>query len=457
MRDIWNRLHNVFYWLIGLALLAGFVYVFYLIFPWWAFRFDQLDPRLPEAFHLYESPWIFWGWVVVLLSAAILTLWRLRALLRPFRFPAKDNTPGPAEPLAWGEPLAGEIAPPPGSQPADPVYLFLASSEQTVKELFLAALGSTASGRAVLATQPRRAILLNAASFSTVGESRESPNTSNLESLCRSLLVHDPEFPPLRGVFVVIPYHELGQTDPSDLARRVRIDLQTIQRLTELESPIYILVTRMEQIPGFVEFAKLRGPHEARQGRWGVTLARLRTDRDEPWQRLKDFRFRVRSSALDLIVQDPSDSDRNARLQRLDARLGSIVQSLAILSAAAFPAADQERPFLRRIDLVATGSKANAQAYVYYSVLHGPLEEDAAGTRWTPRALARDQDTRRRAIRIAGVGGTLALAVWLYIQFGLGSLEWQGWAILTALVLTWVAALVLMVRRWPKASPERAD
>lgn len=459
MRDFWYRLQYAIYWLLGLAMLAGFVYILYLFFPWRAFRFDQLDPRLPEAFHLYESPWVFWGWVVVLLSAAGLTLFRLRAFLRPFRSSPHTEGSSPSESGGWKEPLAGEIALPAGAQPADPVYFFLAATEQAVQDLFLAALGSTTTGRAVLTTQPGRAILINAASFSLLGGSRGGADAySNLESLCRSLLAHDPEFPRLRGVFVVLPFDELSRGDPSELARRIRADLETIRRLMELEIPIDILVTGMEQVPGFVEFGKLRGPHEARQGRWGITLARLRTDdRDEPWQRLADFRFRVRAWTLDLIVQDRSDADRNARLHGLDHQLGSIIWSLAVLSAAACPASDPERPFLRRIDLVANGTKADEQAYIYYSVLHGPIEEDAAATRWTDRALAQDQGYRRRAIRIAGVGGALAMAVWLYIQLGLSSLDWQGWVILTVLASTWVTSLYAMWSRWPKASPERAD
>ena len=69
-------------WVVGLAFAAVVIFLFYRFFPWYAFRFDQLDPRLPEAFHYDDSPWIFWGWVLVLLTVAVLTVLRLRTFLR---------------------------------------------------------------------------------------------------------------------------------------------------------------------------------------------------------------------------------------------------------------------------------------------------------------------------------------------------------------------------------------
>ena len=105
------------------------------------------------------------------------------------------------------------------------------------------------------------------------------------------------------------------------VARRVHADLQTIRRALQLDVPAYLVVSRMEQVPGFIEFARLRGPHEARQGRWGVSLPRRGDDGDMAWRSLVDFRFRVRRRTIDLVVRDLLDHDRNARLQGLDRTL----------------------------------------------------------------------------------------------------------------------------------------
>jgi amino acid transporter len=132
----------------------------------------------------------------------------------------------------------------------------------------------------------------------------------------------------------------------------------------------------------------------------------------------------------------------------------SLIGPLTTLIAAAFPVGEKERPFLRAIDIAATGTKADEQAYLLSSVFL-PIIADRAATRWTAEALDEDQKHRRRAFQIAVTTGSLALIVWLYIQFGLGSLDWWGWLIFVALVAGWCGALVVMYRRWPNTSPKR--
>jgi hypothetical protein len=448
LRDFFYRMGR---WLVGLAFAAAVIFVFWMFFPWAAFRFDQLDPRLPEAFHYHDSPWIFWGWVVLLLSMAALTAPRLRAILRRHRAIPGSEASRHEESRGWGEPVAAPLTFPPGTEETDPAYFFLSTNERAVKDLFRAA-GVVTGEDVILTTQPERAVLINAASSSLLGRSSEVlASAPDLELLCRELLGRDTEFPPLRGVFVVIPCDELRRGDPASMARRLHADLQAIRRVMRLDVPTYLVVTRMEQIPGFVEFAKLRGQHEARQGRWGITLARPRSlEEDESWRRLVDFRFRVRRWTLDLLVKDPLDSDRNARLQGLDRTLASLITSLTALIAAAFPAGEKERPFLRAIDLTATGAKPEEQAYLLSSV-YLPIIADGPATRWTLEAIDEDQRHRRGALRIAATTGTFTLLAWLYIQFGLGSLDRWGWLILVALVAAWIVSLVVMCRRWPNA------
>ena len=246
--------------------------------------------------------------------------------------------------------------------------------------------------------------------------------------LCRNLIAHDPEFPWLRGVFIVLPFDELqGRTDPAVPGRAASScrDLQAIQAgPCSYDVPTYLVVSRMEHVRGFIEFARLRGPHEARQGRWGVALPRRGDDGDSAWRSLLDFRFRVRRRTVDLLVRDLLDHDRNARLQGLDRMLSSLIGPLSTLIAGSFPAAEKECPFLRAIDLVATGSKANDQAYLLSSV-YLPIFEDQAATRWTQASCANRRPIATpagAAHRRVGALITSALAVWLYIQFGLGSL-----------------------------------
>jgi hypothetical protein len=456
MRDFLYRASR---WLVALAFAAVLIFLIYRFFPWQAFRFDQLDPRLPEIFHYNDSPWIFWGWVVCLLTLATLTAFRLRALLR------RDLAArGPAVPVTAlardredNDTGAPAIAFAPGTETSDPIYLFLSTSVDAVTDLFRAA-DVASTGEVILTTQPQRAVLINAALSSLLSRGESIDGSSlGLEGLCRGLIARDPEYPWLRGVFLVLPFDELTRADPSILARRIHADLHTIRRVTELDLPTHLLVTRMEKVPGFIKFANLRGPHEARQGRWGISLPyRGDDDSDSAWRSLVDFRFQVRRRTLDLLVRDLLDSDRNARLLGLDRILGSIIGPLATLIAGSFPAAEKDRPFLRTIDMVATGHRPEDQAYLLSSV-YLPIMRDQDATRWTLEALKGDQLQRRRAGRLAAGAGATALCVWLYIQFGLGSLSWWGWAILLALVSGWIAVLVIMWRRWPGSPPGRTS
>ncbi len=450
MRDFLYRLSR---WLVALAFAAVLIFLIYRFFPWRWFRFDQLDPRLPEAFHYNDSVWIFWGWVVILLASASVTAVRIWRFLRQERL-----APGAAAPVAPGAPSFDQevvaeppISFPPGAEESDPIYIFLSTRAGAVTDLFRAA-DAASSGDVILTTQPQRAILINAASSSLLSRAADTRGSApGLEALCRELCARDPEYPWLRGVFVVLSYDELMQTDPSNLARKVHADLHTVRRLTRLDVPAHLLITRMESVPGFIEFAKLRGPHEARQGRWGVSLPHDEDDEaDVAWKGLVDFRFRLRRRTIDLVVRDLLDSDRNARLQSLDRTFGSMIGPLSALIAGSFPAAEKERPFLRAIDLVATGTKAEDQAYLLSSV-YLPIVEDQAATRWTPGAITEDQSQRRRAARIAMGAGAMGLVVWLYIQLVLGSLGWWGWLMLFAIVSGWTTALVVMWRRWPSS------
>jgi len=443
----------------ALAFTAVVVFVIYRFFPWQAFRFDQLDPRLPEAFHYNDSPWIFWGWVVVLLSLAALAVIRLRAALGRGRAALGSARLSEPQAGAWESDgtQTGEIVFPPGTEPTDPIYLFLSTSDAPVTELFRAT-GVVSGGNVMLTTQPQRALLINAASASMLSRGEDAPGSApGLESLGLNLLARDPEYPWLRGVYVVLPCDELERADPSTWARRLHADLHTIRRVMQLEVPTYLVVSGMEKVPGFIEFAKLRGTHEQRQGRWGISLPRCGDDAgDSAWRSMVEFRFRVRRWTIDLLARDLLNSDRNARLQGLDRTLGTLWARLATLTAGAFPAAENERPYLRAIDLVATGSKPEEQAYLLSSIFL-PVFQDEAATRWTSGALADDRAYRRRAAAIATGAGALAACVWLYIQLVLGSLGILGWIILGGLSLGWVAALVVMWRRWPSSPVERAS
>ena len=131
MRDFLTRWT---YRLIGLAFALALGYVLYLFFPWWAFKFDQLDPRLPEAFHLFDSPWIFWGWVVLLFASAVWAGFRLAQMFRRSSKAREEREREESRGYS-GDVISEQVVFPPGSEVSDPIYLFLAPTESTIREL----------------------------------------------------------------------------------------------------------------------------------------------------------------------------------------------------------------------------------------------------------------------------------------------------------------------------------
>ena len=248
----------------------------------------------------------------------------------------------------------------------------------------------------------------------------------------------------------MLPVDGPWRRDPVITAQRIYHDLQTVRRILRIEVPVYLCFTGVEQkMPAFVELARLRGQrdrNEPVQGRWGVSFSRRERESlesDLVFRRLTEYRFRTRRRALELIAQTPLETDRNRRLVALDSGLGALICPIASLVVVAFPAADPDRPFLRAIDIVATGQDTQEQAYAYSSVFK-PILEDGDLVRWTRDALTEDREYRRRAAAIAGIFGFLALLVWLYVELGLDSLGWFGWIAFTVFVASWIAVPSLL-------------
>lgn len=376
----------------------------------------RLDERLPALFHRGGNSWIYAGWVIGLGIGAAIGVSTLLRVLRRAR--AVDHAAtGSADPLASTE---------------GPIYLMLGPSVSAIDRLFAAA-GLTLRGDFIANGEPAPCVYLKA-------------NADSATTLARAMTARDRGLPRLRGLFVVVPLDELIEAPPARWATTVRGDLESIRNATDLDLPVYLIVTGLERDQGFLELAATRGP----QAEWGITLPREPLD-DEPERSLTDFSERIRRRTLRALRKGFPDRQLNCRLFGTVAQFQGLRPALLTACDAAFPRDVEEPIYLRGVFLAATGATPEEWAYAR-SPLRLQVIRDLGQATWSARAILADLEERCRAWRLAALGALAAAAVWAYILLGLGSLGVVGWWIAGVLAAIWMLALSAMAWRWPAAA-----
>ena len=436
MRDFLARW---MYRIVAFGFFCVFLFLAYLLFK----RYGpdiRLDERLPAAFHL-GTPWVLWGWVLLLGGLATLCIRRARRLARQSR--GGEDT-GADE---FGPGRFGPLLIPTKFEAVDPIFLALGPSREGCDRLFSAA-GFMTGDRAVLMDQPWRALLLNLAGDD---DSERDGGRSAVAEVCWAIRRADPEAPRLRGVFVVMPVDQLGRPGVATEAERISADLGAIRRELELDVPIYVIVVGLERIPGFVRLAALRGGGRPQQAEWGITFGRVDGAEDgEVERRLAEYDERIRRRCLGYLLKQFPDSRANAELIIASLQAAELRPAIVAFCTRAIPRSPTNPMFLRGISLTATGLDPDERAYTL-SALRFQGYRDRSLTNWSERALAADQRLRGRARRLAAFGGGAAALVWAYIILGLRSLDAAGYA-LAILVAGWAVAITLLARRLPAAT-----
>ncbi len=409
------------------ALVVVVAFLLWLVVPWGVWLgLDRLDPRLPEAFHAWDSPFVFWGWVAVLLGLAAYLGVRARGLDRP-----AANAPAPIPTDPWTVPGADPDPPPPLI--IDKPFFIYWSPDPGAAEEWLEGLKREGIANLGEFSEPVRGRLIEAG-LALAGERDREPEFDR---------------PALRALFVVLAADGRLSAEPQNIGNDLRTLLDDLALAFGLHVPVHMLVTRMERTPGFLDLARGRGPNEPRQGRWGFNLGSPAVKPEaELADRLRSLRQNGRRWTLRCLAENPLDHARNARLIALDLTVSKLLEPLAAMTATVLQGPGSSRPVLRAIDLVATGgANSRDQAYLLASV-RAPAHRDQAA-RWTPAALELDRGRHRAAWVVVAAGAALTAAAWLYILIGIGSLGWPGWVVFVALMAAWAIAALELSGRLP--------
>ena len=302
--------------------------------------------------------------------------------------------------------------------------------------------------------------MINVSAVSHYGRQGEMQAAEGLRDVCDALRATETDLPCLRGIYVILPLALLNRSEEL-IARagQVQKDLRMIRQGMRVECPVYVVVTQMEQVPGFLEFARELGP-SVRINRWGCSFTH-RLDRTtlEPEGGLAWFQTRALDPwCLQSIVKGAAmDLERNARFVRLVHGFREFREPLGRFFRLAFPPG--ELPLPHAIDFPATGSAPEARAFdrpVFLVNLGRGLYE----TSWAESALAEDRSDRRRAWKLSIIAVLAMGLVWGYILW-VDSLGRVGQGLAAAFGLLWGVDSVLveeaMARRRRLLRPRSAE
>jgi hypothetical protein len=439
VREIFTRSWR---WVLAVVILAIAGYFMYTkVYRVYGPNVASVDERLPVAFRKNEL--VFWSWVGGLtLAAVVATFWLFfrtralrRALLRDDRAPDEAARPIAA---AWDEILA-RLRTSAGSS----AYLVLAPGPGPVAAL-LAASGLNSDGAAPgEATDPLRGFSTEEGLVVWCGDKV----STTVGFVSRALERLRPGASPLRGIVVIVPAEELEGPSSQAAAASVRTGLKASLQGVSTRCPVYFMVTGMEAVPGFLEFARRMSPELRARGRCGFSLPgepglsypkiAAEFDRFVRWYDV---------CMLELVSLDPLAQIGNEGLYCL-ARwfLGMRERLLGLLDTIADAGGDDPLDLLG-VYFAATGNVPEQRAYAA-GVLRGRVTGDPNSVRWSRSSLEADSSYRRAALVLGAVGAAINLSVWGYILFGLESLGAAGWGMLAATALGWCLSCFLIVRR----------
>jgi type VI secretion system protein ImpL len=252
----------------------------------------------------------------------------------------------------------------------------------------------------------------------------------------------------LRGVVVLFPLTWAGQPDSVRWAAAVRDDLRTLQRVLKVRCPVFALFPEMESAPGFLEFIR-RMSNPLRQSRCGFAVPTTQVFSGDLIQRgLIWMSGWFHGWILSLMSDDLLNQAGNNRLFCLDLEYRRYRKRMRSLLEAAFATPRDSDPVLfRGCYFVGSGPATNDQAFSggLLRGARGRVFADHLTTEWTAQAKADDRRYRRLALGVGLGGGSLTLLAWVYIIVVTQNAWW--WLGLVAVILTWVLAIVRIVRR----------
>lgn len=192
-----------------------------------------------------------------------------------------------------------------------------------------------------------QAVLIDTAGRYVTQDSDAATDATEWREFMALLRRHRPR-QPINGALVTISIGDLLQmtaTEQAEQAQAVRARVQELLKTLDTRFPVYLLVTKVDLLPGFVEFFDDL-PREAREQVWGSTFdyddrqpAALSIDAVA--QRFDDLVGRVTAMLADRLAAE-RDLNRRTAMYAFVHHLATIRQPLIDFIGQAFPSADMQ-------------------------------------------------------------------------------------------------------------------
>ncbi len=424
-------------------------------------RYNDLDPFLPSAF---KPPYFSW-WVLALslsalyLSTHLAGTW-IRARASDSRGPSGEAG-FPDLDAAWDE-IQIRLSHAQYDATRQDLFLILGPEESLAASLMEAA-GLQFFARApadpsapIHGFATADGLFLSCAGATSWGRGGEE-GTARLVTLCRMIRDLNPDKPVLRGVAVLYPMERAASPEVLQSVSTLRNDLQTIRAELNMQVPTFAIFCLREAYGGFEEFAA-RVPPGVRARRCGFSVpVEQRFDLPAAARGLGWLVQWFSTWSLNLMTDEPRDSDGNRRLIAMCARLRCEVPALGQLLNASFSTHAQAEPILLKgCYFVACGPGPEGRAFAP-GLVNGKASKliaDAVHATWSRGADAIDRRHRLIAIAIALATAAFALPIWISgiierlrspdVVIPYPAAGWIAVAVLSALVLTWIAGFAYL-------------
>jgi type VI protein secretion system component VasK len=157
------------------------------------------------------------------------------------------------------------------------------------------------------------------------------------------------------GVIVVLPAVRLLTAGPAQLeedARNLRRRFNEITDSLAVDAPIYVVVSQVDRIEGFVELASALPPNRLVEALGFTNGERRFADAgDLAMRELEAMRDRIEMLVAELVLREP-DPARRRRVLGFPHEVEALSKSLAVVLRTAFaPSVYEETPFLRGVYL----------------------------------------------------------------------------------------------------------
>ena len=240
-------------------------------------------------------------------------------------------------------------------------------------------------------------------------------------------------------MMVLIPALELAGNQGPSLADAPRAALSAASRVLDTRHPVYVLITGMEDVPGFLEFVRRMPAGQRDVGRCGFAIpAGPQPIHKRDASAFARFLQWYDVNMLDLVADEPLNQEGNEGLVGLGRWFHDIHPTLLGILDAIADAGEEETVDLLGCYFTANGPVPERRAFTA-STLRGRVVGDPHSARWAPETIATDRSHRKYAWIVAAVSASLLLPLWAYILFGIGSQEVvvAGWIILFATIAGW--------------------